>query len=220
MFIRSKVVKGQTYYQLVEAFREAGRPRQRTLASLGTHPTIEAARGAALERYRASKDEGDRALALERANWLDGLARRWHAEKGTAYQQDPALVAAQRAETQRRRRREARERWERYQAAEQERAQREAEERERARREAEQQFWAEWNNRFGAAASRPQASPGIEQDLRRLGLWPTKAQIQEAFRRKAHECHPDHGGSDAAMVELTAARDRLLSLVEPAPHRL
>jgi L-alanine-DL-glutamate epimerase-like enolase superfamily enzyme len=40
MFIRSKVVKGETYYQAVEGYRdEQGRVRHRTVASLGRSAT-------------------------------------------------------------------------------------------------------------------------------------------------------------------------------------
>jgi hypothetical protein len=44
MFIRRKVVKGQTYYQAVEGYRdEQGRVRHRNLAALGRSPTPDAA---------------------------------------------------------------------------------------------------------------------------------------------------------------------------------
>ena len=219
MFIRSKVVKGQTYYQLVEAYREAGRPRQRSLASLGPHPTIEAARAAALAQYRAAQDEVGRRQALDRAGRLNDLARRWHAEKGTVYQSDAALRAAtaeqaqREAEKQEQARREA---WARREAQEQEQAKREAAERERARREAAEREWARAWEELLATLPRLslQASPEIEQAMRRLELWPTREAIQSAYRRKAKEVHTDHhGGSDRPMIELTAARDRLLDLV-------
>jgi hypothetical protein len=35
----------------------------------------------------------------------------------------------------------------------------------------------------------------------------TLDQIEASFRRLAHECHPDRGGSDAMMADLNAARD-------------
>jgi hypothetical protein len=41
MYIRTKVAKGQTYYQLVEGRREGGKVRQRIVAALGRSPTIE-----------------------------------------------------------------------------------------------------------------------------------------------------------------------------------
>lgn len=41
MYIRSKVVEGRTYYQIVQGYRdEAGKVRHRTIASLGRSPTI------------------------------------------------------------------------------------------------------------------------------------------------------------------------------------
>ena len=46
MFIRSKVVKGVTYYSLVESYRQDGKVRQRTLLYLCRHPNL----GAAIER--------------------------------------------------------------------------------------------------------------------------------------------------------------------------
>jgi hypothetical protein len=50
MFIRSKEVKGATYYQVVEGYREGSRVRHRTLISLGQNPTL--AEAEALERSR------------------------------------------------------------------------------------------------------------------------------------------------------------------------
>jgi hypothetical protein len=42
MFIRAKKVKGRVYYQLVQGYRDfVGKVRQRTIASLGTSPTVE-----------------------------------------------------------------------------------------------------------------------------------------------------------------------------------
>lgn len=40
MYIRSKVVKGAEYFQVVQGVREGGRVRHRTLVSLGRHPTV------------------------------------------------------------------------------------------------------------------------------------------------------------------------------------
>ncbi len=37
MFIRQKTVKGETYYQAVETYRDDGKVRHRTVASLGRH---------------------------------------------------------------------------------------------------------------------------------------------------------------------------------------
>lgn len=47
-----------------------------------------------------------------------------------------------------------------------------------------------------------------------LGHGPvTRAQVEAAYRRLARERHPDLGGSNAAMVELNAARDAALKEV-------
>jgi hypothetical protein len=43
MFIRRKVIKGVTYYALVESYRKDGKVRQRILFSLCRQPTFEAA---------------------------------------------------------------------------------------------------------------------------------------------------------------------------------
>jgi hypothetical protein len=43
VFIRRKIVRGITYYALVESYRSEGKVRQRTLLSLGRNPTLEAA---------------------------------------------------------------------------------------------------------------------------------------------------------------------------------
>ena len=44
MYIRKKAVKSETYYQVIEGFRDAsGRVRHRNIISLGRCPTIAAA---------------------------------------------------------------------------------------------------------------------------------------------------------------------------------
>lgn len=42
-FIRVKYIKGQAYRYLVEGVREGGKVRQRVIAYLGTHETVQAA---------------------------------------------------------------------------------------------------------------------------------------------------------------------------------
>lgn len=42
----------------------------------------------------------------------------------------------------------------------------------------------------------------------------TVALIEQAYRAKARACHPDHGGSNEAMAELNAARERALREVQ------
>jgi DnaJ-class molecular chaperone len=48
-----------------------------------------------------------------------------------------------------------------------------------------------------------------------LGLAPpvTVDQVKAAYRRKARECHPDHGGSDGAMAQINAAYEALLDVL-------
>jgi hypothetical protein len=74
-------------------------------------------------------------------------------------------------------------------------------------------FDARRDDAFGAAGRRLEASPEIEQAMRRLDLWPTDDAVQAAFRRKAMTDHSDRGGTDPAMIEVYAARDRFLDLV-------
>ena len=54
------------------------------------------------------------------------------------------------------------------------------------------------------------ALPAPEQWWQVLGLSPKASaeQIRAAWREKAHDAHPDKGGSDAAMARLTGARDQ------------
>jgi hypothetical protein len=195
MFLRSKVVKGRTYHQVVESYRDEGRVRQRTLASLGTHPTIEAARTEALSRYLTMHPAHTRRQgAWFWVRHLDDLARAWHVEKGTAYQGDDRLEAEQR-------RRQAE--W---------RKQREHAGAERARRNAGRQDQdREFDEAFGARARRRNRDE-LYQDLKSLGLLPTEDQIKAAYRRQARECHPDHGGSNEAMTEVNAIYERLSTL--------
>ena len=95
MYITKKMVKGRTYYQVVmsKRDRETGRVGHVLLGTLGTHPTIEEARSAALERYVA---RGRRDEDWERVDELDDLDR-WYKrekhkrEKRTTYQPDPAV---------------------------------------------------------------------------------------------------------------------------------
>jgi hypothetical protein len=73
MFVRSKVVKGLTYYQLVEGYRDSeGRVRHRNLASLGRHPTIEDAIAAG----EAGRSDADRRRVERLRAILDDQGRR------------------------------------------------------------------------------------------------------------------------------------------------
>jgi hypothetical protein len=58
MYIRSKMVKGHTYYFVVQGRREGGKVRQRTIVSLGRHCTLTEALAAsqdALGRLRRAR---------------------------------------------------------------------------------------------------------------------------------------------------------------------
>jgi len=57
-FIRKKRVNGREYYQLVENYRDDGKHRQRVLAHLGKHSTIEAAIEDLERSERAEKERG------------------------------------------------------------------------------------------------------------------------------------------------------------------
>ena len=72
MYVRAKVVKGATYYQLVEGYRDdTGRVRHRTLVSLGRHPTVADALKATDREVRRLR----RALETERDLWPASSAR-------------------------------------------------------------------------------------------------------------------------------------------------
>ena len=68
MFIRTKVVKGATYYQVVRAERDGARVRQVIVAALGRNPTVAASLKAerrSLARLR--RDRGSRPEAIDAA---------------------------------------------------------------------------------------------------------------------------------------------------------
>ena len=61
--------------------------------------------------------------------------------------------------------------------------------------------------------SPPGQSPQLRDARRVLGLDrnATRTEIREAYRRIASDIHPDRGGDNARLAELTAARDTLLA---------
>src|SRR4051812_34690403 len=101
MFVRSDTIKGRLYYRVVESYRPrewtasrgvkpGKKVRQRTLANLGTHPTIVAAWREAAAEYFATcegKKLGDRAK-WDRLLRLDRLLRK---EQGKAFVPDPRI---------------------------------------------------------------------------------------------------------------------------------
>ncbi len=186
MFIRSKVVKGRTYYQAVESYRDSkdGRVRQKTLASLGTHPTIEPAFREAVKRYFDSRKgrktapftDADRA-AWKRLQKLENLLFKQGCGN-YGYGRDPSLQA---------------------EVTRVARAARKAE------RERKQRTWDELTAKWRAEEERVRI-------FATLGLIPpvTLAQVRAAYHSKARECHPDHGGSDEAMAAVNNAYEALM----------
>lgn len=64
-FVRAKTVKGITYYYLVEGYRDDGKVRQRVLAYLGQHKTVQTAYDYWREQVKEAKDAGDKQHARE-----------------------------------------------------------------------------------------------------------------------------------------------------------
>ena len=79
----------------------------------------------------------------------------------------------------------------------------------RQEEESDRGFW-EWLGVGGKSKPR-KVDPELYAALD-LPPPPTVDDIEAAFRRKARECHPDHGGSDEAMARLIAAREQLLAM--------
>ena len=52
MFIRRKIVKGETYYQVVETYRDGAQVRHRNIVSLGQCPTPQEALKSALREIK------------------------------------------------------------------------------------------------------------------------------------------------------------------------
>lgn len=79
MYIRSKVAKGHTYYQVVEGKREGGRVRQRVVCALGTNSTLAAAlaefkvRLAKLRRWRTRLGNPSSKALIDRGAQLDRM---------------------------------------------------------------------------------------------------------------------------------------------------
>jgi len=72
VFIRKKRVDGREYHQLVENYREDGQVRQRVLAHLGTHATLEEA----IEHLPGSIDLRRRVLDRYPKSMQPGMLRR------------------------------------------------------------------------------------------------------------------------------------------------
>jgi hypothetical protein len=70
----------------------------------------------------------------------------------------------------------------------------------------------EWQRAQDRARSRIMGAARRSQDWDILGLRPGSSpeDIKSAYRRKARQYHPDHGGSDEAMKQINAAKAALL----------
>jgi hypothetical protein len=121
---------------------------------------------------------------IPRSNPLDMWAQTWWAQQLEPYQEDPELER-ERRRLDRERRKRARE----------------------AQEEAGERRGPSFKDVLDAFEERGRRE--LEQDLAALGLAPTEEEIQAAYRRKARECHPDHGGDADAMKQVNAAKERL-----------
>lgn len=64
-FIRTKIVKGQTYYYLVEGVRVDGKVRQRVIAYLGEFETVRSALAYWTAQVKGAEDAAGRKHARE-----------------------------------------------------------------------------------------------------------------------------------------------------------
>jgi hypothetical protein len=71
-YIRKKKVDGREYYQVVEGYREDGKVKQRVLAHLGRHATIDEA----LEHLPSSIERRRRVLPRYPKKMQPGMERR------------------------------------------------------------------------------------------------------------------------------------------------
>jgi hypothetical protein len=94
MFIRSKVVKNQTYYQVVEGYRdEQGRVRHRTVGSLGQCPTPKDAIEANKRRMARLGRRLGRVEAIQHSELFAREAERLRTAIGRLTQQNEKLAA-------------------------------------------------------------------------------------------------------------------------------
>jgi hypothetical protein len=75
-FVRTKRVDGREYKQLVENYRESGEHRQRVLAHLGQHETVEGAIAELRTKWASLAAERDEHLA-ERARYREYILERF-----------------------------------------------------------------------------------------------------------------------------------------------
>lgn len=77
------------------------------------------------------------------------------------------------------------------------------------------QMWQQRYWRPGGAAPPPAMQMLLADAIKLLGVPAdfSREGIISAFRPKALQCHPDHGGTEAQFIELVKARDRLLASI-------
>lgn len=62
-FVRTKVIKGTTYYYLVEGYRQDGKVRQKVLSYLGKYPTVKLAISYWKDQEKTATNRSEKALA-------------------------------------------------------------------------------------------------------------------------------------------------------------
>lgn len=96
MFVRSKVAKGNTYYAVVESFRDGPKVRQRTILSMGGHPTVESLLTSAKARLKRARKEWNRLSGLTEVELAmpHAVAAREALDAATAYVAELERLAA------------------------------------------------------------------------------------------------------------------------------
>jgi hypothetical protein len=165
MYIRLRISRGRTYYEVRTSIWKNGRPIPRSIVQLGIHPTIEAALQFYEQAYFQARKAGTREpfSAEELKAWKRVARLSDLLEKQAGLEYQPS---------------------------------------DRIRKEVAR--WWRWS-------MRSQAVHDLDPYSRVLGIAPGSRmkRIKAAYRQKARECHPDHGGSDEAMARLNEAYERL-----------
>jgi len=163
-----------------ERYRDNGRVRTRVLCYLGDSPTPQDFFRKCEDRYFAGR-KGRKAAQFD-----DGDRKRWcrlaKIERLLRKDKDSGYVRSETFRTENLK-------WARWEKKTAEEKSIEAYQEFLARLEVERQGW--------------RATLGISPDA-------TPDQIKAAYHAKARECHPDHGGSDAAMAAVNEAYESLM----------
>jgi hypothetical protein len=92
-FVRKKMVKRYSYYQLVQSHRVDGKPRQTVLMHLSQHPTVDAALAGWPKEIRQL-----RRLAKQHSERYEFLSKEFGNKRSTRYIQECAESATQQAD--------------------------------------------------------------------------------------------------------------------------